>query len=364
MKKKSIKQKRILVTGAGGSPGSNFIASLRLVKDDNLYIVGADINKEHLELTEGVDKKYILPTVDSPDYFTKLNAIIDHEKIDFVHSQPEPEVWAISHHKDEVHAKTLFPKPETLAITTDKDKLNTILKKMGLHVPKAYHLHNKKDLEMALKDLLKIHDRAWLRAIHGGGSRASLPINTVLQGEGWIDYWMKMRGLKYDDFMLSEFLPGKEFAFQSIWYEGELITSMVRQRVEYLFGHLFPSGQSSSPSIAKTVHRDDVNELATKTILEVDPKATGIFCVDIKENSKGQPCVTEINAGRFFTTSINFSTAGLNMPYYYVLMGMGLRDQVPDLPKYNGIPAGWYWIRLTDMGYKLVKGEKWTSIQI
>jgi hypothetical protein len=71
--------KRILVTGAGGAPGANFIASLRLVKEESLYIVGADINKYHLELTEGLDAKYILPTVDSSDYLDKLNEINTHK---------------------------------------------------------------------------------------------------------------------------------------------------------------------------------------------------------------------------------------------------------------------------------------------
>lgn len=357
-------QKRILVTGAGGSPGANFIASLRLVKEEDFYIVGADINKYHIELTEGLDAKYILPTADSPDYLDKLNEIVKREKIDFIHSQPEQEVWAISHNKDKVNAKTLFPKPETLAVTYNKAAFNQLLQENGLHVPKAYHIKNEADIQTALDDLLRFQDRVWLRAIRGGGSKASLPVNSMLQATGWIDYWVKMKGLKISDFMISEFLPGGEFAFQSIWYEGELITSMVRKREEYLFGHLFPSGQSSSPSIAKTVHRDDINELATKAIKLVDPKATGIFCADIKENKDGVPCVTEINAGRFFTTSINFSTAGLNMPYYYVKMALEGRESLPDLPKYNGIPAGWYWIRLTDMGYKLVKGEQWTSIEV
>ncbi len=359
-----MKQKRILVTGAGGSPGANFIASLRLVPEEDFYIVGADINKYHLELTTGVDKKYILPPTTSPDYLDKLNMLIEREQIDLVHSQPEQEVWFISHHKDLVKARTLFPTPETLKITYDKESLNVLLGAKGIAVPQAYRITDHDDLKKALAALLQKQDRVWLRATRGGGSKAALPVNTLLQAEGWIDYWINVKGLAYSDFMMSEFLPGKEFAFQSVWYQGELITSMARERVEYLFGHLFPSGQSSSPSIAKTVHRDDVNQLATSAILAVDPKATGIFCVDIKENKEGRPCVTEINAGRFFTTSINFSTAGLNMPYYYILLGLGERDRIPQLPQYNGIPAGWYWIRLTDMGYKLVKGEQWTSIDL
>lgn len=356
--------KRILVTGAGGAPGANFIASLRMVKEEDFYIVGADINKYHLELTSGLDAKYILPATDSPYYLEKLNIVIEKEKIDFVHSQPEQEVWKISNNKEKVAAKTLFPKPETLQITTNKAEFNKLLQKNGIYVPKAYHLNNETDIRIALDDLLQYQDRVWLRAIRGAGSRASLPVNTILQATGWIDYWIKMKGLQISDFMMSEFLPGGEYAFQSIWYEGELITSMVRKREEYLFGNLFPSGQSSSPSVAITVHRDDINELVTRTIKLVDPQATGIFCADIKENKDGIPCLLEINAGRFFTTSNNFSMAGLNMPYYYVKMALDGRKSLPDLPKYNGIPEGWYWIRLMDMGSKLVKEEQWTSIEI
>lgn len=353
--------KRILVTGAGGAPGANFIASLRLIKEEGFYIVGADINKYHLELTEGLDAKYILPMTNDPEYLKKLNQVIEEENIEFVHSQPEQEVMIISQNKNKVRAKTLFPKPDTLSITYDKSRFNTLLQENGLQVPRSHRLQSENDIQTALDDLLQIQDRVWLRATRGAGSRASLPVNTVLQAQGWIDYWTKMKGLTISDFMMSEFLPGKEFAFQSIWYEGELITSMVRQREEYLFGNLFPSGQSSSPSVAKTVHRDDINELVTKVVQLIDPQATGIFCADIKENKDGKPCLLEINAGRFFTTSNNFSTAGLNMPYYYVKMALEGRDSLPELPKYNGIPAGWYWIRLMDMGHKLVKGEQWTS---
>jgi carbamoyl-phosphate synthase large subunit len=168
-----------------------------------------------------------------------------------------------------------------------------------------------------------------------------------------------MKGLKYSDFMVCEFLPGKEFAFQSIWKDGEIITSQARERMEYVFGNLTPSGQSSSPSIAKTVHRNDVNKIATEAVKTIDKKATGIFCVDMKENKQGVPSITEINCGRFFTTSNFFSTAGSNMPYFYIKMAYG--EKLPNLPKYNAIPKGWYWIRTIDMGCKLIKGEKWTS---
>lgn len=337
---------------------------MRLVENEDFYIVGTDLRKYYLELNDKIDKRYVLPPAEHPEYLEKLNKLIKAERVDFLYTHSEQEVWFVAHNKEKVKAKTLSPDPSTIAITYNKAKLNAFLAERGIDVPKSFLISNRSELKKALDILLKENNRVWLRAIRGGGSKAALPVNTLLQAEGWIDYWIRLRGLKYSDFQVCEFLPGKEFAFQSIWWKGKIICSMARERVEYLFGNLFPSGQSSSPSVARTVHRDDVNELATRAIKAVAPKATGVFCVDIKENKDGFPCITEINVGRFFTTSINFSVCGVNMPYYYILLGLGEKDSLMSLPKYNGIPAGWYWIRLTDMGYKLVKGENWTSKKI
>ncbi|MFV2041202.1 MAG: hypothetical protein ACC644_04340, partial [Candidatus Hydrothermarchaeales archaeon] len=69
--------------------------------------------------------------------------------------------------------------------------------------------------------------------------------------------------------------------------------------------------------------------------------------------------VTEINAGRFFTTSNFFSEAGVNMPYMYVKLAFG--ESFEPGPKYNPIPEELYWIRLMDMGHKLVRGNRWNA---
>ena len=165
--------------------------------------------------------------------------------------------------------------------------------------------------------------------------------------------------MEFGDFMVSQFLPGREYAFQSLWKDGELLTSQARERLQYLYGHLTPSGQTSTPSLAKTVHRQDLNELAAACVRAVDPQATGIFCVDLKEDAEGRALLTEINAGRFFTTSNFFAEAGSNMPYHYVRLGLG--REVEDLPKFNAVDADLYWVRMVDMGYKLVREGAWSS---
>jgi len=352
--------KKILVTGCGGAAAANFIASLRGA-DEEFFIIGTDSNKFHLELSDA-DVRYILPSALEPTYLEKLNEIIEKEKIDFVHPQPDPEVLFLSRNREHVKTLLFLPSKQTIEICHNKMDLVNKLRNKQIPTAESYVVENETNLSNQVDKLLENNEKVWLRAIRGAGARASLPIKNTIHGKIWIDYWNTMKGIGYGQFMISEFLPGKEFAFQSIWKDGKLLTSQARERVEYLFGFLTPSGQTSSPSIACTVHRDDVNDIATKAVLSLDEDATGVFCVDLKENKEGIPCVTEINAGRFFTTSNFFATAGSNMPLYYIKMAFG--ETLPELSQYNPIEKGLYWIRGMDMGFKLVKEEQLSSEEL
>lgn len=349
---------RILITGAGGSAAYNFVDALRQSGQD-FYIVGTDMKKFHLELMD-IDKKYLVPGVSDPAYVETMNRIVEKEKIDFVHPQPDVEVAFLSANADKIKAKLFLPSQEAVELCHDKMKFNERLKEKGVAVPEARHIKDKDSLDKAVKELLGNNGKVWLRAIRGAGSKGSLPVNDIFHADGWVDYWRTFRGLDYEDFMASEFLPGHEFAWQSVWYEGKLITSQARERIEYIFGSLTPSGQTSSPSVAKTVNRDDVNQAGEGAVRAVMDKPHGVFCVDMKEDAHGVPKVTEINPGRFFTTSNFFAHAGVNMPKMYV--ELGLTGKTSDKPaQYNPLPDDLYWVRMIDMGFKLVKDGEWTS---
>lgn len=352
---------RILITGAGGSAAYNFYDALKL-SNYELYVVGADMRPQHLELMD-VKSKYLVPGVNDPGYVDAINRIIEKEKIDFVHPQPDVEVHFLSGNADKINAKLFLPPHDVVELCHDKMEFNKILTSKCVAVPSAFHINSQDDLKEALEELLKIQPKIWLRAIRGAGSRGSLPINSFYQGDAWIDYWRNFRGIDYGDFMASEFLPGHEFAWQSLWYEGELVTAQARERIEYIFGNLTPSGQTSSPSVAKTVNRDDINETAQAAVKAVSDKPHGVFCVDMKEGADGIPKVTEINVGRFFTTSNFFAHAGLNMPAMYVELAMtGKLSKQPE--QLNPLNDDLYWVRMIDMGFKLVEGGKWSSEKI
>lgn len=353
--------KRILITGAGGSAAYNFVDALRQTKND-YYIVGTDINRYHLELMS-INKKYIVPPVSSPNYIQAINDIIKKESIDFVHPQPDVEVAFLSKNQDKIKAKMFLPSAEAVELCHDKMSFNKLLAERGVSVPQACHITSKQSLKKSLDELFEIQPTVWLRAIRGAGSKASLPVNSMYQADAWVDYWHSFRGLNYNDFMASEFLPGAEFAWQSLWFNGKLITSQARERIEYIFGSLTPSGQTSSPSVAKTVNRNDINKIGEASVLAVASKPHGVFCVDMKEDGLGVPKVTEINPGRFFTTSNFFAHAGLNMPEMYLELGLTgkLAEKSQQL---NPLPDGLYWVRMIDMGFKLVKEGEWTSQKI
>jgi carbamoyl-phosphate synthase large subunit len=47
------------------------------------------------------------------------------------------------------------------------------------------------------------------------------------------------------------------------------------------------------------------------------------------------------------------------MPYAYVRLARG--EGVNGLPPFNAVEEGLYWVRMVDMGYKLVRDGEWRS---
>lgn len=338
--------KRVLITGSGGPAGVNFVDSLRQA-DEQIYLVGADANRFHLCWPQ-TDAKYEIPKANSNEFIDKINELIEKESIGMVHPQPDIEVIVLSENREKINARTFLPARQTVKICQDKFMSSAYWNRDGLQTVKTIYVKNMNDLKEAERLFGYPY---WLRASVGFSSRGSTLVERPETAKAWIDYW-NSRGTDWK-FIAQEYLPGKILAFQSIWKDGELITSQARERIEYLYHYLAPSGITNTPVIAKTVHRDDVNDIATKAVLSIDKKASGIFCVDLREDKNGNPVPTEINAGRFFTTSFFFTKAGINMPYYYVKLAYD--EELPKLPKYNSIPAGTYWCRHIDCPGVLAK---------
>jgi biotin carboxylase len=349
--------KRILTTGAGGPAGVNFVMSLELAPE-KLYLVSTESNayRVHLSATE---KKYAVPPATDVDYIKKLNEIIKKEKIEFLHPQPDVEVAVISENREQIRATTFLPSKEAVCICQDKYKSARRWKQKGIPVAETMPIENEADAEKALEQL---GTPLWIRATHGAGGVGSTPASNKETAIAWIQYW---RGRNKNwKFIAQKHLGGRNLAFHSLWKEGELVTSMSRERLEYIYPHLAPSGITGTPAVQRTIRDERVNKIGTEAVLAIDPKFNGIACVDLKEDSEGTPCATEINAGRMFTTSYFFSFASkmlrgdyyANLPYLYVKLAY--EEAMPKLTKYDVLPENVYWIRHIDAPAKLVKDGK------
>ena len=106
-------------------------------------------------------------------------------------------------------------------------------------------------------------------------------------------------------------------------------------------------GALTVAALAKTVNEPRVAAVCAAAIRAVDRRASGVFCFDLRENAQGEPCVTEINAGRFgLSMSVCDLVGKHNMAATYVRLALDEPSNVRD--EYD--PAeGYYMVRDVDM---------------
>jgi biotin carboxylase len=349
--------KRILVTGAGGPAGINFTMSLKIT-NEKILLVGTEANGYFIHLAVA-DRTYRVSRATDSAYIDELNEITRKEKIEFLHAQPDIEVEVVSANREKLDAQVFLPSKRTIETCQDKFESSKLWKKKNVSVAKFVEISDEKDIDKAFQEL---GSPLWIRATHGAGGVGSTPAEKRETALSWITYWKSRK--KAWKFIAQEHLPGRNLAFHSLWKDGELLVSMARERLEYIYPHLAPSGITGTPAVQRTIHDERVNEIGTQAVLAIDPEFNGIACVDLKENHEETPCVTEINAGRMFTTSYFFSFASkvinhdyfANIPYLYTKLGF--QEKLPVLPKYDVLPENVYWIRHIDAPARLVKGGK------
>lgn len=341
---------RILVTGAGGSATSNFVDSLLLLEKTSLSIVGVDSSAWMLPLSK-LEKNFLVPDARHPNYISTINRICKENQIDVLHAQPDSEVLILSQLRNELNCKIFLPDHAEIVLSSDKFALAKVLAGSSIPTPETAYGQSAQEIQNICSTLFQNHEKLWVRARNGAGSRASLPISNEEQAINWIKWWIEEKGMTWSDFQISEFLPGEEFALQTIWQHGNLVAAEARMRIKYLYGFLSPSGQSSTPSVAKTTSNPKVYEIGISAIKALSKRPNGVYCVDMKTDKYGAVKVTEINTGRFFTTSNFFSHAGVNMPLMSVRAAMG--ERLSPLP-IASLGDKLYWIRMVDMGYRLI----------
>jgi carbamoyl-phosphate synthase large subunit len=341
-------RRRVLVTSAGGGASNNLMRGLRACGSP-VFLVGTSIDPYYLARSLA-DRNYLIPRVDSGEaYLEAIEGIVARESIDVIIPNNDLEVPALSGARDRLGVRTYLPAHETIELCQDKLALTRHLAEQGIRVPETYPV-SVPGQAAEIFARFGNPDLLWCRMRRGSGSRGSLPVKRPDQVRFWVEYWTEMRGVPEGMFVLCEYLPGRDYAVQSLWQEGELVQAKACERLDYLFGGLMPSGSSSTPRVARTIDDPVINELCVATVRAVDPGATGLFCIDLKEDREGVPCVTEINIGRFFMITPLFNRVGHhNMAELHLRLALGEDPEVAPEDRFGDIgPEETYLLREID----------------
>ena len=317
---------RLLILEAGAAPSNNLVRSLK-AGDPSLHIVGCNESRFLLKKSPA-QRNYVLP-ISTAAYSAALRRIIKAERIDLVIPTTDADVSRLARLRTKLGCRTFLPSKSLIERCKDKYALAVFLGERGIPVPRTYPISDTAQIE-EIFERFGAPSRLWCRIRAGSGSYGAIPVKTAEQVRGWIAFWEGMRAVPPGAFTLSEYLPGRDYCVQCLWDKGTLVLAKMAERITYLDTGS-PSGRSSMPALAKTAFDPYVIDVCARAIRALDARASGVLFVDLKENERGDPCITEINAGRFATmTNIHDLAGKHNMAVTYVRLALGKRVRIPN----------------------------------
>jgi hypothetical protein len=334
---------RLLLTDAGNAPSNNLARSLRAGAKP-VFIVGCNDDQFALKKSDA-DRNYVIPPADHPEWAEVLRWIMKTDRLDLIIPTVDPDVESLSRARKKLNEYLFLPGASVLDLCRDKYRLIELLRRNGIDAPASYPVRDLKHVTRIFQQL-RGGRPLWCRVRSGAGALGALPVRTPEQARSWIRYWKEMRGVPVKAFVLSEYLPGRDFGCQSVWKDGEPVLIKTYERLSYLGMGSQPAQVSSVASLAKTVFESKVVDTCVRAIKLLDARASGVFSVDLKEDVRGTPCITEIGVGRFSSATNIFDLVGKhNMAETFVELARGRPVKIED--SYDAAPD-WYMLRDLD----------------
>lgn len=321
-----MKQYKILVTGACGVTSRSVVRAL----NDSAYFqgkcefIGTDVCYNEYGIYEGLYKRvYKVPPFNAPEYRSMIEQIIKRHDIEYAVVIPEPEVlyWC----ENPFDVKFMSIPPAFARRVLSKKSLYDALKNTGL-VPQ-YEIQDRETL-LSSDQPTQLEYPVWIRDFAEGttSGKGSFLASDESELKAWI---LINKGI--DNFMISEYLPGKNLACFLLFANGSLVKYGVAERMEYVMGKVAVSGITGNTSKGKLLNYDKAYEIALEAVSnvaqQVNERMNGLVVVDMRENAEGEPMVTEINIRHVAFTS-SFALGGLNFSEAQMLILSGQSNLV------------------------------------
>lgn len=314
----------VLITGACGVTSRSIVRSLELSDKykGKCRFIGTDICDLEYGIYEGLyEAVYKVPRFDSADYRSIMNKVIRENDIEYAICVPEPEAayWC----ENPFDVKFMRIPSEFCRRVLSKKRLYDCLEGTGL-VP-VYQIIERD----VCPENVKLSYPMWIRDYSEGttSGMGSLLVEDFDDLAAWIRV---NRGIQ--SFMLSEYLPGRNLACFLMYIRGRLVKYGVAERISYVMSKVAPSKVTGNTSKGCLLNYPAAFEVARRAVEvccnEIAEPMNGVVVVDMKEDSRGCPMVTEINLRHVAFTS-TFASAGLNFTEYQMLYLEGREDEIP-----------------------------------
>lgn len=310
----------ILITGACGVTSR---AVARSLKQSSRFssdrLLGTDIAENIYGLYEGLyDKIYRVPLAIALGYLPLIQRICEQDAVDVAVVIPESEVLFWTEHRMPV--RSLLPPPKFSRIAISKRRTYELLRSKEL-APEFYVVSRDDILGGKLVD--PAGKNVWLRDFSEGSTsgKGALRAASTAEMRAWA-----ILNPNIQEYMVSDFLPGRNIACCLLFHRGELLKVASYERIQYFMGRSVLSGVSGNISKGRLINDSmvqDTAERAVKLITSITKETMhGLVTVDLREDENGKPLVTEINL-RHVAATLAFAEAGSNMAEAQLLAALG-----------------------------------------
>lgn len=287
--------KTILVTGIGGLTPRSITGIIRENHPD-YKIIGCDIKKRAVGFfMKGLlDEYYVCPCCTSPEYFPWIEKLVTERHIDYAFVQPESEIveWGGYYEKYGKYPCPVFMGSKLFSASLkDKSIMADLLADTDF-IPKTIKVTQENPCYEKVERVIGFP--CWIRATEGTGGLGSLRLADLKNYKSWL-----LINSDISEFTVSEFLEGRHLANEMLYYNGEYVKGAALECVEYVMADTAPSHVTGNTHFGRFLNEDRINEFCDQCIKYLEKKlgvsAHGILSFDLKENSKGDIKVTEVN---------------------------------------------------------------------
>ncbi|MFZ9631679.1 MAG: ATP-grasp domain-containing protein [Bacteroidia bacterium] len=326
----------VFIPSGAGAPG--FAGILRCLQTEpNWRIIAGDCQPNPYGKALADEFFLMPPSSDEEKYMSTLLNICSAESVDVLLPITTRELDVLAKHTEEIESlgvKLILSDVESLKIANNKGALAEFAKNLSLPVPAFEVVGDKISFAAATKRLFANGEKLCFKPVTGNGSRGfGIIIKDHFNSKGdlenkagimplTLNEWLERVPEKFDnDWLISAFLPGKEYSVDMLCDHGKTLFCVPRSRDKMIGGI----------SVAGVIERN-FGLIAFCIQLAQALELHGPIGMQWKEDNEGTPHLLEINPRLQGTTSV-LALGGLNIPVQSVKLAMGepLSQQSADI---------------------------------